>query len=315
MRNHIEKLRAIGGDLWAMDVSRLSSYIPMEAKCDATIREAFDEREKAWAAARLPRANGTVAVIPVYGVLTKRGDWYTSSTDALGRVIDAAAVSANISGIVLDVDSPGGSVAGLPEFADKVYSARDAKPIVAVANPLAASAALWVGTAATSFVATPSADVGSHGVYSMHIDHSKMLEEWGLSVTLIHAGKYKVEGNPFQPLDDEGRAEFQRGVDEAYADFTSALSRNRGATRQYVRDNYGQGRVLSAQKALEVGMIDRIATLEETLAKMGAKSTETREAKRETESLQAAYYGKPVAAKSGVAKVLRARRERTSNAS
>jgi signal peptide peptidase SppA len=244
------------GDTWCLDVHNLSRYM------------ADGERKLQ---PRLPKVNGAVAVIPIQGVITKRGGWFSDGTDRVSRTLDAAMASKAVGGIVLDIDSPGGSSYGLMEFADKIYSLRGAgKPIIAIANPLAASAAIWAGSAADQFIVTPSGDVGSVGVWSLHIDYSAAMEAEGVKPTLIFAGKYKVEGNPYEPLTDEARAEMQRSVDETYSDFLTAMARNRGTTKAKVLADFGEGRVLSAARAKAAGMVDRIASLDDVLVGMGA---------------------------------------------
>lgn len=225
-------------------------------------------------AQKLPKVNGSVAVIPVYGLLTKRGDWFGDGTDSIGRTLDAAAASRSIAGVILDIDSPGGSWGGLVEFAGKVRALRGVKPIVAVANPLAASAAYWVGAEAEQLVASPSSHVGSVGVYSIHMDLSKQLANEGIRPTIVYAGKHKVDANPYEPLTDEARAEMQRDVDDMYAAFVDALSKSRGVPRAKVMSDFGNGRKLSASRAKEAGMVDLVATLDETLIAMRATRAE-----------------------------------------
>jgi len=116
-----------------------------------------------------------------------------------GKIVST---SQEVEVVVLDVDSPGGYVGGIRELTDKIYNARGAKPIIAVANHMLASAALWIASAADEVVASPSSEIGSVGVFAGHADYSKAYEEEGIKITLIHAGKYKVEGND----DNKGKA-------------------------------------------------------------------------------------------------------------
>lgn len=245
------------GDSWCLDVHGLSRFI------------ADGERK---IQPRLPKVNGAIAVIPIQGVITKRGSWFSDGLDRVARTLDVAQSSKAIGGIVLDVDSPGGSSYGLMEFADKIYSMRGGKPIIAVANPLAASAAIWAGSAADQFIVTPSGDVGSVGVWSLHIDYSEALAAEGIKPEFVFAGKYKVEGNPYEPLTDVARAEIQRSVDETYDDFLNAMARNRGVSKATVKSDFGEGRVLSAARAKAAGMVDRVASLDDVLSGMGATS-------------------------------------------
>ncbi|MCI0547728.1 MAG: S49 family peptidase, partial [Candidatus Rokubacteria bacterium] len=108
---------------------------------------------------------------------------------------------------------------------------------------------------------SPSSYTGSIGVWTMHADLSKMLDEIGIKVSLISAGKYKVEGNWFEPLGEEARAALQVDVDDAYREFLGAVARHRGVTAAAVRNGYGEGRVLNAQRAKEAGLVDKIGPL------------------------------------------------------
>jgi signal peptide peptidase SppA len=170
---------------------------------------------------------------------------------------------------VLDIDSPGGSIYGVPELAQEIFAAREKKKVVAVANSLAASAAYWLAAAASEVVVTPSGDVGSVGVYAMHEDISRLLDQEGVTVTFISAGKFKTEGNPYEPLSEEGRSFMQERVDEAYAMFTRDLARFRDVPVAKVKSDFGEGRVVGAKAAKAAGMVDRIASLEDTLARLG----------------------------------------------
>lgn len=268
------------GDTWCLDIEGLSRFV-------------VDGERKIQP--RLPKVNGNVAVIPIQGVITKRGSWFSDGLDRVSRTIDTAMASKAIGGIVFDIDSPGGSSYGLMEFADKIHGLRgNGKPVLSVANPLAASAAIWAGSSAEQFIVTHSGDVGSVGVWSLHVDQSKMLDEWGIKPTFIFAGKYKVEGNSFEPLTDEARAEIQRGVDECYGQFISAMARNRGVPKSTVKSDFGEGRVLSASRAKAAGMVDRIASMDEVLAGVGATSSSARDASRARDAeaaLVAAWNG------------------------
>lgn len=224
-------------------------------------------------AAGIRAVKGRVGVIPVYGMLDQR---LTPELEKAGgtplefvsMALDVLLADPNVGAIVLDVDSPGGAAYGLEELSDKLYAARAQKPCYSCANSWAASAAYWLATSAATMVATPGADVGSVGVYAMHVDQSKALDEDGIKISIVSAGKYKVAGNPTQPLDDETRAHMQSRVDEDYSRFVKALSRNRGASPDVVRKTYGEGRVMGAQAALAAGMVDRVMSMEQLLGKL-----------------------------------------------
>lgn len=269
------------GDIWALWRERAALLFA----------ESLDEEMRKPA---MPKVSGTVAVMPLSGVLTQKGDWWGTSTEAFGRAFSAALVSDNIAGIVIDIDSPGGSVYGTTMLADKVFAARGVKPVVAVANSLAASAAYWIGSAAEKFVVTPSGDVGSIGVWSAHEDWSKYLDEMGIKTTMVSAGRYKTEGHPYGPLDDEAKAEMQRRVDAFYEDFIQAVARNRGVRTPAVRNGFGQGRVVNSKEAEAEGMVDGVMSLDEVLRGMvgSVRKPASKAAALEVEQeLHAAYVG------------------------
>lgn len=214
----------------------------------------------------------SVAVLNVFGTLAQHGGMMTESSggtshDAISRVFDAAMSDPNVSSIVLNIDSPGGTVAGTPELAAKIFSARGKKQVIAVANSLAASAAYWIGSAAQKFVVTPSGMGGSIGVLYVHTDDTAAAEKIGIKETVISAGKYKSEG--YGPLSEEAKTAIQKRVDATYGDFVAAVAKHRGVSTMRVEADFGQGRVLGARDAVAAGMFDSVATLEDVLNELG----------------------------------------------
>lgn len=225
---------------------------------------------------------GAVAVIPVYGTIAHRMSLLGessggASTETISAMVQQVAADDSVGTIVLDVDSPGGTIPGVSELAAEIRAARQNKRIVAVSNSLMASAAYWIASQADEIVSIPSGTVGSIGVFTAHQDLSKKLEQDGINVTLISAGKYKVEGNPFEPLSDEAKAVLQARVDDAYTSFVQDVAKGRNVTAKDVREGYGQGRALAAKDALSAGLIDRIETMDQTLSRLtGANDSERR---------------------------------------
>jgi signal peptide peptidase SppA len=183
----------------------------------------------------------------------------------------AAVADPQIKNILIDADSPGGTVPGVPELADEIYKAKESKPIIAVANAEAASAAYWIISQASEIVVSPSAEVGSIGVFAAHQDISKAAEMRGVHTSLISAGKFKTEANPFEPLTDEARASLQSKVNDYYGQFTKAVARGRNVGQQQVENGFGEGRMVSARQAVAQGMADRIATMDQTLTRLGVR--------------------------------------------
>ena len=242
---------------------------------DAEIAAAIGQAP-AEAAARRNReqsaGGGSIAVLPVFGLISHRATMVSdvstginTSTETLGQRIKDAVNDQAIGAIVLDIDSPGGSVYGVAELADQIYAARESKPVIASVNSLSASAAYWIASAASEIVITPGGEAGSIGVYAAHKDMSAQLEQAGVKVTLISAGQYKTEGNPFEPLSDEAREAIQASVNQYYNAFTAGVARNRGVKHNAVLTGYGQGRTLGAEQAIREGLADRIGTFADVI--------------------------------------------------
>jgi signal peptide peptidase SppA len=227
----------------------------------------------------LERRVSSVAVLPLFGTIFPRANMMTdvsgaTSAERFGAAFSNLLKDPEVGAIVLDVDSPGGQVNGIEELSAKIFQARGKKPIVAVANHTMASAAYWIGTAADEVVVTPSADIGSIGVFAVHQDVSAALDQNGIKVSIISEGKYKTEGNPYQPLTEEARSAIQTRVRESYDAFVASVARNRGVSPAIVRNGFGEGRVVGAAQAVKEGMADRVGTLEETIGRLlGTTST------------------------------------------
>lgn len=217
-----------------------------------------------------------VAVIPLQGVIMPRANLMTefsggTSTQQFTDAVLKAAADEDVQSIVIDVDSPGGSVLGVDEAAAVVRQVRDKKPVVAVATGQMCSAAYYIGSAAGEVVASPSSMVGSIGVYSIHTDTSRLYENNGIHRTLIKAGRNKAIETGVEPLTDDRKAVLQERTDDYYRMFLAAVADNRGIDTATVEKRFGQGKSVVASRALEAGMIDRISTLSEVVAALGAK--------------------------------------------
>jgi signal peptide peptidase SppA len=268
------------GQPWAILPEKL------EAICQVLrVRAAGDEISAEEIQAHLgagpkPRPNtpGTVAVIPVYGVISRRMNMFSemsggTSIEKLQSSFRQAMADPGCKAIVFDFDSPGGSVDGVPELADEIYNARSSKKIVGQVDTMSASAAYWLASQCSEIVVTPSGAVGSIGVFAQHTDVSKAAENEGVKVSLISAGKYKTDGNPYEPLSDSARTNLQETVDAFYSMFTKAVARGRDVASGDVRGGYGEGRMVLAAAAVKEGMADKVATMDETLARFGVSQS------------------------------------------
>jgi signal peptide peptidase SppA len=227
-------------------------------------------------------APGTgVAVLPLHGLIASRATMLTdisggTSYDQARADLAAALADTSVGTIVLDIDSPGGCAAGVSEFAHAVMAGRTQKPIIAQVAYTCGSAAYWCASCATEIVASPGSMVGSIGCYMVHENLAKALEAEGVERTYIAAGKYKVEGRETGPLSADAMAFRQSVVDEGYAAFVADVASGRGVPAAAVRSGYGEGRLLSAPMALSAGMIDRVASFDDTLARFTGTTATSR---------------------------------------
>lgn len=222
------------------------------------------------------RAGSVVAVLGVYGTITQRADMLSemsgaTSTERFAARFREALADPAVRAVVLDVDSPGGGVYGVEELATEIRQARGRKPIAAIANSLAASAGYWIASAAEELSVTPSGEVGSIGVYAAHEDLSGLLEQEGVKLTLISAGKFKTEGNPWEPLSDEAREFIQGRVDDYHRAFVRDVAKGRGVSVETVRADFGQGRVVGAKAAKDAGMVDFVETLDDVVKRVAGR--------------------------------------------
>lgn len=218
----------------------------------------------------------SIAVIPLRGMLMQRaGDlaqlFGISSTTTFADDVKRAASDDSIQQILIEIDSPGGEVYGVFDAAQAVAKAKQLKPVVAIANSIAASAAYWIGSQAGQLYVTPGGEVGGVGVYKAHQDLSDAYHKAGVQVSLISAGKYKTEGHPFGPLSPEALAFEQSRLNDYYGMFTRDVARGRGTSVERVRADMGQGRVFGPDAALGANMVDGVLTFDQVVARMASQ--------------------------------------------
>ena len=270
-------IAALMEERWAIQHEKMQVIIDFVAQQAAGIK--FDAAEIEARIGKgqeqaVARKEGNVAVLPFHGVVSNRmslmGDISGgTSSEGFGRAFQSAVRDDDVKAIIIDANSPGGAVSGTPELSSMIYSARGTKPIVAHVNANAASACYWAITGADEVVVTPSGQVGSIGVLSIHDDLSAALEKAGIRKTITKAGDLKTDGNPFEPLSEDTKARMQAKVDAAYNMFVRDVARNRNVSLATVREGFGRGDMVDAQQAVSEGMADRVATLDETLQRFG----------------------------------------------
>lgn len=218
-----------------------------------------------------------VGVVPIVGKISPKANLMTNfsggtSSQAIQQSVRAFRSDDSVSKIVLAIDSPGGAVEGIAEVVEEVRQAREVKPVIAQVEHLAASAAYWIASQASEIVSSPSGRVGSIGVIAVVEEISKMLEAQGRNFKVVSAGKYKAEGNPFEPMSPEFIDYLKSEVQSSYEDFVSDVAKGRGVKLSQVKNGFGEGRVVASKAALAQNMIDRISTLEQTINRAQGKT-------------------------------------------
>lgn len=213
--------------------------------------------------------SGNVAIIPIQGVLDKRVSDMAKSSGAMGLddiedMLTEAMLDEEIKGILLDVNSPGGSVTGVPELAAKIAAAAKQKPVVAFTDSMMASAAYWLGAGASAIFASQSASVGSIGVYMAFLDESRAYEMQGLKMELIKNGKYKAAGIPGIPLSDEQRDRLQGSVDQVATWFKGFVSKH----RETVQAETMEGQTFFGADAVKADLVDAVGTAADAMAEL-----------------------------------------------
>jgi capsid assembly protease len=215
-----------------------------------------------------------VAVLPLEGIMAKRANMMMqisggSSMEIVARELRAAVNDPAVHSIILAIDSPGGTVDGTQSLASAITAARASKPVVALASGTMASAAYWAGSAAQAvYVVDGTTCVGSIGVVATHRDVSASELSQGIKTTEIYAGQYKRIASAYEPLTKAGKQSIQEQVDYTYALFVDAVAKQRGVSAEKVLKDMADGRVFMGQQAIDAGLVDGVATLDELIAKL-----------------------------------------------
>ncbi|WP_054031015.1 S49 family peptidase [Desulfatitalea tepidiphila] len=210
-----------------------------------------------------------LAVISIHGPLSHRaqggflsmlfGD--TATYDQIRAAFQSALADDAVGAIVFDIDSAGGEVAGCFDLVDEIYQARGTKPIYAIANEAALSAAYAIASAADRVYLTRTAAVGSVGVMAVHVDQSGLDAKTGLKYTAIHAGSKKTDGNPHEALSKEAADAIQARVNATYDLFCATVARNRGLSEQTVKVT--EAAIYTGADAVAAGLADAVQSYEQ----------------------------------------------------
>jgi len=213
--------------------------------------------------------DGGVAILPVAGVLTQKFDWLAAlcgwtTYDAIKATLAATIEDYRVRAILLDVDSPGGEASGMLDIADAILAARQEKPIWAVANPCAASAAYGIAGSASRLVLPRLAQVGSIGCVIVHVDQSAADKSQGLKYSAVYAGTHKIDGWGHAPLSESARASAQRDVDHVREAFAALVSRQGRMSKAAAIDT--EAAMFTDDAAVAAGLADEVMTFDQALS-------------------------------------------------
>jgi len=217
--------------------------------------------------------DGGIAHLPIVGPLVQRGDWLSSffgivSYDEIAATVEDAFTTPGVRGVLVEIDSPGGEVAGLFDLLSHIEALKmdSGKPLWAIAREQALSAACAIASVADRLLVTQTGEVGSIGVIAVHVDRTAQDKMEGEKYTLVHAGAKKLDGNPHIPLSPGAEADLQADVDDLYGQLVGQVARGRGMKPETIAAT--EAAVYRGQHALDAGLADGIATLQQAHANL-----------------------------------------------
>lgn len=213
---------------------------------------------------------GQRAVISLYGPIVGRVGPMEAMSGLTGSktfasLVRQAADDKTVDSIILDIDSPGGEAAAVDEPIAALEYAQTLKPVTAVTQGMMCSAAYWIGVTANEVIASPNSMVGSIGLIYTHEDWSKANEQAGVKVTHLVVGDKKALGNTDEPLGDDAKNEIRRLATDYYEAFVAHIAQARNRSVAAVRNEWADGRVETGRIAHQLGMVDKLGTLEDLL--------------------------------------------------
>ena len=268
--------------LWAVESHRFLATFDRVARMDLFSHVAANTAEpQASARKSATKMGDDIAVLDIRGTMTKRG-----SSLAGGGMIEVrqqlrqAIADPEVEGILLRIDSPGGTVSGTADLANDVFKANKRKPVLAFAEDLAASAAFWVASQADAIIAnTETAMVGSIGTFIGLHDLSGAAGQQGIRPIVIKSGQFKGAGFPGTEITTEQVAEWQTLVDKTQTQFTSSVARGRGMSESAVAE-LADGRVHMAADAVELGLVDGIGSFGDVVSELRTRASSRRNGRK-----------------------------------
>jgi capsid assembly protease len=282
--------------VWALCPQHIGQIETALKECLTISHRATPEAYQAMANGRSGEDNVTTlmnkwAVISLSGPMMKNAGFLEffgfSSMRKVANAIDRAAANKDVDGIVLVINSPGGSANGIAELGDSIQLAKRYKPVIAQVDGIAASAAYWVASQASEIRMHADDQVGSIGVLNMVFDTEKYYENEGIKAHLITTGEYKAVGAPGVPVTKEQLVPMQETVDFYFAQFKAAVTLGRAMAPSQL-DAVANGRMFTADLAIASRLADKVMTLKETLAELSGEKSHA----KKNAGLRSASVGK-----------------------
>ena len=214
---------------------------------------------------------GAVAVIGVEGTLVHKGAYVGQSSgqtsyQGIQTQVAQARRDPQVKGVVLEIDSFGGQVAGAYETADQIAALSQEKPTLAILTDFGLSAGYLLGSAARQMVMPKTGAAGSIGVMALHRDISGKMEKDGEKITLVTSGAHKADGDPTKPLPDNVRAAMQARVDQQRVMFAEAVGKYRGSRLTQAKALGTEAQSFHGQDAVDAGLVDAVGPPQEAFA-------------------------------------------------
>jgi protease-4 len=279
---------------WAIHealIDRAKAWVDYQANRKAPVRAAggylrvdAEGRPMAWSADVTGQGSGEntatkIAIIPIQGTMIKGGYWWGyADQQRLSELIDRINADSSYAGIVLDIDSGGGTVDGTEVLGLAVAASK--KPVVAYVDGMAASAAYWVASQAKEILISSAGTtfIGSIGVLELYVGYHRALDMEGYDVEILRAGKNpdKARFNSIEPLTDEVRADEVRAMDTIKAVFDSTVKKGRGErlTPEALAQAF-TGRMFPGKEAIKMGLVDRVGTIYDAIKRVAALASQS----------------------------------------
>lgn len=258
---------------WAMHPETFESVARQISTMDLAAHVAAAKPRSAEQESGYRLTDDGVAVIQINGTLTKYGSSFTGrGMVAMRKAVRSAARDESARAIVLQIDSPGGTISGTSDLAQEVAAAAAVKPLIAYIEDMGASAAYWIASQAPVIYINETGMAGSIGVFTVVNDFSGAAERDGVRVHVIKTGQFKGAGAPGARISDAQLEEVQRIVSDLNAQFIGAVAGGRKMDREKVAA-LADGRVHIGMEAVKLGLADGVRSLDSVIGEAARLTT------------------------------------------